>query len=288
MNKEAVQRLREPAAWVLLGAAGLQLLAGLIALLAGGVSGEIAGQEVGSSFKSRALAEITGGFFTHTGQVLLVVLAVALSVWATETRQARTVVMGALGVLGGVALFGVVAWLSAMLVPSGLASAADKLAVFLYGAARLAVVGLAIWFVLTVFKGMQPARPQAQPGQVGQGGYPDFGQPQGQQFGQPQQQFGQPEQGQQYGQPQQFGQQPQQQYQQYGQQPQQGQQPAEEENVGEWTRAYGGAGSDTGQPGYGQPGQGYGQPQQGQQPGQQPGEQPPNEGGDWYRDNRPS
>ncbi|GAA1586307.1 hypothetical protein GCM10009678_81080 [Actinomadura kijaniata] len=313
MNKEAVQRLREPAAWVLLGAAGLQLLAGLIALLAGGVSGEIAGQEVGSSFKSRALAEITGGFFTHTGQVLLVVLAVALSVWATETRQARTVVMGALGVLGGVALFGVVAWLSAMLVPSGLASAADKLAVFLYGAARLAVVGLAIWFVLTVFKGMQPARPQAQPGQVGQGGYPGFGQPQGQQFGQPQQQFGQPEQqfgqpqqGQQYGQqfgqpqqgygqqPQQFGQpeqqygQPQQQYQQYGQQPQQGQQPAEEENVGEWTRAYGGAGSDTGQPGYGQPGQGYGQPQQGQQPGQQPGEQPPNEGGDWYRDNRPS
>ncbi|MFI6518855.1 hypothetical protein ACIBF1_25090 [Spirillospora sp. NPDC050679] len=344
MNKEAVQRLREPAAWVLLGAAGLQLLAGLIVLLAGG--GE------GSTFKGRAFAEITGGFFTNVVTVALVAAAVAVSLWGgPPTRQARTVVMGALGVLGGIALFAVVCWLSAMLVDTTSAAAAEKLGVFLYGASRLAVVGLAIWFVLTIFKGMQPARPAAPQGQMAQG-YPDFGYQQGQQqyggqqqFGHPQdfqqgqpgqqpgqqyQQFGQqpgygqggegqqqpgygegqqPGYGQQpqYGQPPQGqpGQQPDQQYQQYGQQPGYGQgtgghqqpgyggegrqqSPSDTgEGVGEWTRAYGGSGGEGGQPG--QPGQpshpGYGQSGYGQQPPQ--GEQRPDEGGDWYRDNRP-
>ncbi len=344
MNKEAVQRLREPAAWVLLGAAGLQLLAGLIVLLAGG--GEA------SSFKGRAFGEITGGLFTSAVTVALVVGAVAVSLWGgPPTKQARTVVMGALGVLGGIALFAVVCWLSAMLVDSVAAGAAEKLGVFLYGASRLAVVGLAIWFVLTLFKGMQPPRPAAPQGQMGQG-YPDFGYQQGQQqyggqqFGQPQdfqqgqqqpgqqyQQYGQqPGYGQggegqqqpgygegqqgygqqvQYGQP---GQQPQdyqqgqhgqqqpgQQYQQYGQQPGYGQggegqqqSPSDTgEGVGEWTRAYGGPGGEGGQqPGHQQPGQpgqqshpGYGQSGYGQQPPQ--GEQRPDEGGDWYRDNRP-
>src|SRR5690606_9851033 len=36
VNKEAVHRLREPAAWVLLASAGVHLFAGIIALFAGG------------------------------------------------------------------------------------------------------------------------------------------------------------------------------------------------------------------------------------------------------------
>jgi hypothetical protein len=48
--------------------------------------------------------------------------------------------------------------------------------------------------------------------------------------------------------------------------------------MGEWTRAYGGSG---GQEGAGQQGP------QGTHPGQPQGEQRPDEGGDWYRDNRP-
>jgi hypothetical protein len=333
VNKEAVQRLREPAAWVLLAVAGVQLFAGLIELFAGG--GDNSG-----GFKYRAYGEISDGFFTQVSTVALVALAVALVtvIGPAPTRQARTIVMGALGVVGGMALFGVVSWLASLLVDSQFAGGGDKLAVFLYGASKLAVIGIAGWFVFAVFQAMQPARPQGQAQMPGgypgyqQGGQQQFGQPQpGQQYGQPeygqqpgQQQFGQPQPGygqqpyqpgaegqpapqaqpdygqqpgqpqpgQQYGQPQ-FGQpqqpgeyqpgqeqqgyqqgQPQQPgQQQYGQgapQPGYGQQPSgesQEEGVGEWTRAYGGSGD-----------QGHGAPQD---------EQRPEEGGDWYRDNRP-
>ncbi|NKZ08356.1 hypothetical protein [Actinomadura latina] len=306
MNKEAVQRLREPAAWVLLAAAGLHLLAGLIYLLGGG-----------GSFTGRALGETQGGTFLQIALVGVLVLAVLLVTWGdAPTPQARTITMGALGVLGGIALFGVIAWLSGMLADSEYISALTKLAAFLEGAGKLAIVGAGGWFVFTVFQGMQPPRPQPQ-----QQGYPDFGYQQGQP-GQPgQQQYGQQQYGQQQFEQQQYGQQ----YQQYGQQPgaegqqqyggqsgaegqqqygqqqyqqpqqygqqdyqqygaqsggyqagqqqgqQQGQQPsADQEDMGEWTRAYGGSGQDQGP--------------QGTQPAPpQSGEQ----GGDWYRDNRP-
>ncbi|GAA3945896.1 hypothetical protein GCM10023085_30040 [Actinomadura viridis] len=307
MNKEAVQRLREPAAWVLLAAAGVQLFAGIIVLFAGGGGS-------GDGFKYRAYGEITQGFFTQSAVIAMLALAVALvALGPAPTRQARNIIMGALGVIGGIGLFGVVCWFSSLLVESQIASGGEKLAVFLYGSARLAVIGIGGWFVFAVFQAMQPARPQ-QP-QMPQGGYPDFGYQQGQQqFGQPQQQFGQPQQGQpqgqQFGQPQQqFGQQPypqageaqqqfgqpQQPQQQFGQpqqpaqqpqdyqQGQHGQQPAQhqygqggyqqpqsEEEVGEWTRAYGGQNAPGAQPG-----------------GAQQEERRPEEGGDWYRDNRP-
>ncbi|MFG2002400.1 hypothetical protein ACGFNU_24925 [Spirillospora sp. NPDC048911] len=335
MNKEAVQRLREPAAWALVASAGLQLLAGIIGLLSG------------DSFKYNAFSEISGGTFTSVAVVGLLVLAVFLVTWIDPpTPQARTIVMGALGVLGGIALFTIIAWLAGMLAggdgPAEIKiSASAKLAAFLMGVAKLAVIGIGGWFVFTVFQSMQPARPKAPaPGQV-PGAYPDYGYQQGQQ-GQPsqpqygqqqgygdqqqygqqagydqqqgygQQQYGQQAYGQQggydqpqqgYGDQQQYGQQYGQQagYDQQGQPGQQGQQggydqgqqygnqagyqqqpAAEEEGAGEWTRAYGGSSDESGQSGgYGQPGYG----QQGQQ-GQQ-GEQRPEEGGDWYRDNRP-
>ncbi|GAA4313921.1 hypothetical protein ACFQY7_32605 [Actinomadura luteofluorescens] len=309
MNKEAVQRLREPAAWVLLAAAGVHLLAGIISLLGGG-----------GSFTLRALGQTNDGTFLQVAMVGLVVLAIALTTsGAAPTPQARTITMGALGVLGGIGLFGVICWLSGMLANSDYAGAVTKLTTFLVGAGDLAVVGVGGWFAFTVFKGMQPPRPQPQMQQ--QGGYPDFGYQQGQpgqqqygqqQYGQPaqpgydqqqyqqypqygqqagegqqpaqpgyeQQQYGQQQYGQQqYGQPAQPGYdqhgQPQE-YQQYGGQggyqqgAQQGQPPAEQEDMGEWTRAYGG---------------GSGQDPQGTQPAPpQGGDQ---EGGDWYRDNRP-
>ncbi|URM96092.1 hypothetical protein LUW76_18140 [Actinomadura madurae] len=324
MNKDAVQRLREPAAWVLLAAAGVQLLAGIISLLGGG-----------GSFTLRALGQTNDGVFLQVGMVGLVALAIALTTWGpTPTPQARTITMGALGVLGGTALFGIISWLGGMLADSDYAGAVTKLTSFLLGAADLAVVGIAGWFAFTVFQGLQPPRPQPQM----QPGYPDFGYQQGQpgqQYGQAQQygqqqyqqygQYGQQQPGgegqqaaqpgydqQQYGQ-QQYGQQDYQQYgaqggyqagqqgyeqqgfeqqgyeqqgyeqQGYGQQgygqpeygrqgqPQEGQQPGEQEDMGEWTRAYGGSGQE--------------QDPQGTQPAPpQGGEQ---EGGDWYRDNRP-
>lgn len=325
MNKEAVQRLREPAAWVLLASAGVQLLAGIITLL--GDDG---------TFTFRALLETRDGIFLQIGIVGLLVLAVVLVTWGDRpTPQARTITMGALGTLGGIGLFGVVSWLSGMLADSDSAGALTKLSVFLIGAGKLAVVGVGGWYAYTVFQGMRPPRPQAQPQM--QQGYPDFGyqqgqpgqpgQPgvQGQQYGQQdygqqgQQQYGQQQyqqyqqygqqgaEGQQAGQPgyeqqygqqqgqqgeygqQQYGQQPQQygqqDYQQYGGQgggyqsgqqgyeQQQGAQPtSDQEEMGEWTRAYGGSGQDQGP--------------QGTQPAPG-GDQRPDDGGDWYRDNRP-
>ena len=318
MNKEAVQRLREPAAWVLLASAGVQLLAGIISLL--GESG---------TFTGRAMLETRDGMFLQIGIAGILVLAVLLVSWGDRpTPQARNITMGALGVLGGVAVFGIVCWLGGMLVDSEAAGALTKLTVFLAGAGKIAVVGVGGWYVFTVFQAMQPPRPQqGQPPQMQQG-YPDFGYQQGQQHGQQgygQQQYGQQDYGQQqygqqgygqqyqqygqqagaegqqaaqpgyeqqqYGQPgygqqqgyeqqqpgQQYGQQPGQQYGQpgYGQQGgyQQGyeQQPASDEEMGEWTRAYGGSGQDP----------------QGTQPAPG-GENRPDDGGDWYRDNRPT
>jgi hypothetical protein len=323
VNKDAVQRLREPVAWLLLAAAGAQLLAGLVALLAGGGEGT-------GGFRFRAFSEITSwGFFTQVAVAGLVALAVALAALGpAPTKAARTITMGGLGVLGAMGLFGVVSWLATLMVSSEFVGGGMKLAAFLGGAGRLAVIGAAAWFVFTVFKAMQPARPQG-PAQMPQGGYGYQGQ---QQFGQPQpaqQQYGQQAAGQEYGQAgyqqgyqqqqpyqqgaegqqaqpgyeqqygqqyggqqaagQEYGQQGQQGQQQYGQQQygqggydygQQGQaqaqsqqqygqsgyqQPSQEdESIGEWTRAYGG---DRGQ-------------------SSQPGERQ-DEGGDWYRDNRP-
>ncbi|WP_433328845.1 hypothetical protein [Spirillospora sp. CA-294931] len=321
MNSEAVQRLREPAAWVLLAAAGLQLLAGLVNLFA-------TGSDHSGGFSSRALSETSGGMFTAVSTVALVVLAVALVTWGPAPRPAaRNITMGALGVLGGIALFGVVCWLGGLLADSDAYGAGVKFTAFLYGASKLAVIGLGIWVVLTVFQAMQPPKPK--PAAQVPPGYPDFGYQQGQQPGQPgqpgQQQFGQPapqqfgqQPGQEYGQAQQYGQQAYgQQPQQYGQQPYGQQQPdfpaqqdfqqpqppaqpqspqstqeapqgygqggyqqpgeAEGQDMGEWTRAYGGADSEP-RPGA-QPGYGQQSPQQ--------GEQQSDEGGDWYRDNRP-
>ncbi|WP_433227646.1 hypothetical protein [Actinomadura formosensis] len=309
MNKEAVQRLREPAAWVLLAAAGLHLLAGLIHLLGGE-----------GPFTARALGEARDGTFLQITLVGVLALAVFLvTSGETPTPQARTITMGALGVLGGIALFGVIVWLSGMLADSTYVTALTKLAAFLVGAGKLAVVGVGGWFVFTVFQGMQPPRPQPQPQM--QQGYPDFGYQQGQQPGQ--QQYGQQGYGQQqYQQYQQYGRQPgaegqqaaqqpgydqqqydqqqygQQGYQQYGQQQdhqqqdhqqygaqggyqsgqqqaqQQAQQPsADQEDMGEWTRAYGGSGQEQGP--------------QGTQPAPPQGGGDQQDGGDWYRDNRP-
>ncbi|SEF97243.1 hypothetical protein SAMN04489712_102670 [Thermomonospora echinospora] len=302
MNKEAVQRLREPAAWVLSIAAALHVLAGLVMLFMGKLVG-------GEKFTGRAMSEtLQWGMVSGITVPALLVVAVLLVTWGgTPTRQARTIVMTALGVSGAALLFGVIAWLAGLVADTGGAegAAAVKLAAFLFGAAKLAVLGVGAWFTFTVFQSLQPARP-AQPMQQG---YPDYGYQQGQQpyqggYQQPvegqhsQQQYQQPQYDPQqyqqssqggYQQPQQSGgyQQPQQggyqQPQQGGyQQPQQPQQPQqqggqslEEESAGEWTRAYGGGGQQE-QQGYGQ--QGHGRPEQ-------PG---PENGGEWYRDSRPS
>jgi hypothetical protein len=312
VNKEGVQRLRRPAAWALLGSAALQLLAGLVVLLSGGGrtvqvpgGGEIS---TGVPFTQRAFTELTTGqLFTSVTVVGLLVLAAVLVVRGEQPDpKARAIVTAALGVLGGVALLTVIVWLSALMAD---ASASAKFAAFLYGAAKLAVIGMGGWFLFTVRKGLQSAHPVRQPGgaQQGYGGYaypgqqgdPQYGS--GQESGQAyyQQQHGQqgtpPQQGyeQQYGRQaypqQQYGQQygPQQAYPQpqYGQQgyeqqyapqgyAQPGQQPPAggEGDAAQWTKAYGTDGDSQ---------HGHDYEQQYPRPDQGEGDE-----GNWYRDDR--
>jgi hypothetical protein len=252
VNYDAVRRLREPLAWALIAAAGLQVIAGLIMLFSA------------SSFSLQSLIEVSSGNVL-TGVVMAGVVVGAVLLVASGERpspHARTITIAGLAVLGLAALFGVIAWLAA-LGASGETIGVDsagKMAVFLYGAAKLIVIGVAGYVAYVVFQALQPARPVAPPpGAVppGQEGYQSYGYPQGDQ----QQPYGAypPPQAPEYGPPQGYGQQ----YQQpYGhpdyQQPQQ--------------QPYGQPQQDYGQQDYGQPGhqghqgqahQPYGQPQQG-------------------------
>jgi len=270
VNKEAIQRLREPAAWVLTIAAGLHVLAGLVMLLAGRYLG-------GGTFTLRAMTEtLQLGLITGVAVTVILVVAVLLATWEPAAKQARTIVLAALGVFGVALAFGVISWLAGLVADTGgvEGAAVAKFSIFLYGAAKLAVMGVGAWFVFTVFQGMKPAAPAPQVQQ----GYPDYGYQQGGYPQPPQAGYQQPQQGNyvhsQYQQPQQgYPQPPQAGYQQPQQgpyqQPQQGGQSLEEESAGEWTRAYGG-GQQQSAPGYGQ------QEQQG-----------PENGGEWYRDSRP-
>jgi hypothetical protein len=273
VNYDAVRRLREPLAWALIVAAGLQVIAGLIILFSA------------SSFSLQSLIEVSSGNVL-TGGVMAGVVVVAVLLAASGERpgpHARTIAIAGLAVLGLAALFGVVAWLAA-LGASGEAigvGSAGKMAVFLYGAAKLIVFGVAGYVTFTVLQALRPAaRPvAAPPGAVppGQEGYQSYGYPQGDQQ-QPYGGYHQP-QAPEYGPPQGYGQQYQQPYGQpdYQQHPQQPQHPQHPQHppYGQPQQDYGQ--QDYGQQDYGQPGhqgqahQPYGQPQQGY------AEQPPAE-----------
>jgi hypothetical protein len=279
VNNVAAQRLREPGAWVLLGSVFLQVVSGLISLFTGGR---------GTTFSYRAFVFTNSdSFFSGVAAVAIVVVAVLLvsRVGGAPTAQARNVA------LGGVILLGVIALLDVITILAGLAAgsssggivfdvpAGEKLSMFLYGIAKLAVLAVGACYAFSVFQSPGPARPAGP--QYPQQGYGQPAPPYGPAYGQVQQPYGQPQPygpQQFYGQPQPYGQQmpyPQQQYGQpaYYQQPtaqpgqpaQPGQQPAQpgqppalpaqpgqqgpkgqagqsstEENEGEWTRAYGG------------------------------------------------
>ena len=279
MNDDAVQRLREPAAWVLLGSVLLQFLAGLITLFftgggqsvsAGGVTEKVGGVP----FKERAFDELTGSAVLHQRRrrrARRARRAAGHPPRRQQTAQARTVVMVGLGLLAAVALFGLVVTLTSLAVPG----AATKASAFLFGIAKLAVVGIGAYYTFIVFQKLsatsvqQGMQAQGYYGGQQQGGYaqpgygqpaygqqpqaPGYGQPQAPAYEQPQQVYGQQQAG--YGQQAPgYGQPPAQQagYGQYAQQPAPAQpqpgsyggQPYEapqqpEGDAGQWTRAYG-------------------------------------------------
>lgn len=267
MNNDAAQRLREPGAWVLLGSVGLQFVSGLISLFVG----------KGTPFTYRAYSFVAfDNFFTGVTLVGLVVVAVLMAtrLGGAPTRQARTVALAGLILLAAIGLFEVIAVLAGLAAGSASSGIvldtpiSSKIAMFLYGVGKLAVLTVGAYYVFTVQQSLAPVRPQySQPG-YGQPPYgPGYGRPQPP-YAHPQPPYGgvQPQVQQPYGQqppyPQQgYGSQP------YYQQPVQPVQPVQPgpsgqpgqpgpsgppsgqpspsspsgpgEEEGEWTRAYG-------------------------------------------------
>lgn len=187
------QRLREPAAFVLLAYGAISTLFNTITFLFGpgennnGLGG-------GPSFSDRAAAEV--GSLLSVVVVAAVVGAVLLAHLPSHLKNAKIVSLIALITLGAADLFGVVALFSAF--GANGSTGWDKTSTFFISAASLAVAGLATWLVLNFWQQHQPAQPAFQQQQQQQWGPgPQQQQWQQPQTGAPQQQpWGPPPQGQ--------------------------------------------------------------------------------------------
>ncbi|GAA2062329.1 hypothetical protein GCM10009839_86810 [Catenulispora yoronensis] len=206
------QRLREPAAFVLLAFGAISTLFHSITFLFGPGQNNN-GFGGGPSFSDRAY--LNAGTLVSIEVVVALLGAVWLAHLQTPLKTAKIVSLIALIAIGVADLFGVVALFAGFGAdgPSGW----DKTQSFFITVAALAVAGVASWLILGYFQQHAPVRPAGgygQPQPQGQWGQPQpQGQwgppPQQQQPPQPQQQWGPPPQQQtappqpQWGQPQQ-------------------------------------------------------------------------------------
>jgi len=256
---EATKKFREIFAYALLGVAALYLISGLSLLFK-------SEEDFGVAFAERAAA--VGYVFAHPVLVLSLVIAVALVVgFGQASKNAKIVVLVALGIGAISFLFALISWFTAFGADSGLGGdffggvfGAGKIVGIFLGLAQLVFLGLAVFFAFTALQGLPKSAPSNQWNQ--QQGY-------GQQQG-----WNQPHQG--YGQQQSYGQQ-----QDWGQ-PQQSQQHAggQEYIAGGGATASWGEQSQAGQ--QGQPASSWdqsssGQSGWGQQQEQQPQQQPEQE-----------
>lgn len=274
MIRNEAQRVREPAALLLLAAMALSVIVGLWTLLS--AQSQLFDRLVtslpggGLNFGDRALEA-----FGYFGAIYITALPVAAVVLATLTggrvSRAREITLGAVVLQAAALILSVICWLAAF--GSDL-STSGKTQSFIGGLVSLIVAAVGLMFTLAVLRAAElqgtraasggsgaAAAAQQQPGQAGYG-QPGYGQ-QPVRVPPAQQAQAQQAQAQQAG----YGQPGQQGYAQqgYGQQSTrvpQGQHPL--------------SGSSQSQPGYGQPGQGaYTQPGRGYaQPGQQAYAQP--------------
>lgn len=152
---QIAQRLREPAAFVLLAYAVLSTLFALIDFLFA-PSSVCGSGGCGWSFPDRAL----GAFPALAAPVLMLVLvaSVVLAHVVEQIKSAKTVALVALITVGLDALFAVIALLAEFGARDG---GWDKTERFLVGVAQLAIVAVAGWFILGYFQMHAPERPAA-------------------------------------------------------------------------------------------------------------------------------
>ncbi|GAA1972866.1 hypothetical protein [Catenulispora subtropica] len=166
------QRLREPAAFVLLAFGAISTLFHTITFLFGPGQNNN-GFGGGPSFSDRAY--LNAGTLVSIEVVVALLGAVWLAHLGSQLKNAKVISLLALGAIGIADLFGVVALFSGFGAdgPSGW----DKTQSFFITVAQLAVAAVASWLIYGYFQQHAPARPA-----------PGFGQPPQNQWGQPQQQ----------------------------------------------------------------------------------------------------
>ncbi|MGW9632929.1 hypothetical protein [Nocardiopsis alba] len=154
MNNETLERLRLPGAWVLLGAAGVTMLSGLIRLI-------IEASEIGGSF-ARSMNWAGDSFYGLT-VTLLLVAAVVLVFTSERARQSAFPVVLTTMILAGVGLlFCLIGLISGFIEVDngGLAFAG-----FLSRAAQGAVLGFFGFYLIKIFNDPTVV-PRAQPQQA--------------------------------------------------------------------------------------------------------------------------
>ncbi|MEU3025255.1 hypothetical protein ABZ644_21450, partial [Nocardiopsis alba] len=154
MNNETLERLRLPGAWVLLGAAGVTMLSGLIRLI-------IKASEFNGSFAS-AMGE-TGGSFYGLTITLLLVAAVVLVFSSERARQSAFPVVLTTMILAGVGLlFCLIGLISGFIED---ANGGLIFSGFLSMAAQGAVLGFFGFYLIKIFNDPNVV-PRAQPQQA--------------------------------------------------------------------------------------------------------------------------
>jgi hypothetical protein len=191
--RDETKRVRQPAAWLLLGGAAISVFLGLLAMISDSVAAAVSGTLIvlpsggsGPTFADRA------AIASHALTSLpLTAMAVAAVVLATHTgeqvRQARRITLYAVILQGAALLFGVLTWLIALGVA---VPAAAKLGFFLGGGVGVMVAAAGLFFSVVTLRSAElraAERPQKRAAAVGRsaaaqpaaGGYPGFG------YGQP-------------------------------------------------------------------------------------------------------
>ncbi|MFC7327520.1 hypothetical protein [Marinactinospora rubrisoli] len=163
MNNDTIQRLREPAAWVLLGAVAVQMLAGLIFVF--GSAGAYGGTNIPGQLVSQRET------FLGVVTVAMILGAVALVVTQREkSPRVFGIVLTALILLGVGAVFGLITLIM------GFVANVDAIAVgfghFFRTGAQLGVLAFAGLVLLRVFgdQNLVPRVPQQAAGPYGQSG----------------------------------------------------------------------------------------------------------------------
>ncbi|MER6943294.1 hypothetical protein ABT294_04650 [Nonomuraea sp. NPDC000554] len=257
MSKFDVARLREPAAWIMLSAGGLDVLLRVVQMLVGASNGPYGG---GLSLTERAFSAFSG--LTSPVVTALLLGAVLLMTKVGEpSPKAKLITYGAAAGLALATAFGALALLLGLFAGAGGLPTAQF---FLTGVPLLALSAIALVYLLPQVIPAQSATQFGRPGgaghQVGYGQQPGFGQQSPSYGGQPEPSFAQqPGYGQQ---PPSYGGQPEPSFAQqsgYGQQPPshggQPEQPfAQQPGYGQQTPSYGGQPEQPigQQPGYGQ------------------------------------